>query len=171
LKSLQGVTRLILSFGKNGRYCAQVSQSIVANVAPKSVWNEISNIIGLTDWVIDVKKTEFLSKIRCGVGAIRKLTFADGNQVIEYVVGWKPEQYLSYIATSGLPLDAYHATLLITPKGKNSEINWSSFLVSNSDDKKQFEEFLSFIDEFYQKSLQNLKTMLEKQDKQLRSKK
>lgn len=156
------MTRAIIYHNKNGHYSATVMQSITMDVLPKIVWDEISNVVGLTEWVIDAKKTEFLSKIRQGVGAIRKITFSDGSQVIEYVVGWKPENYLSYIATSGLPLDAYHATLSILPKGKWSQLSWTSFLVSDSTDKKQFEEFLSFIDGFYEKSLQNLKAKLQK---------
>jgi len=141
---------------------ATVSQATILDASPKTVWDKISNITGLTEWVIDVKKTEFLSKTRRGIGAIRKITFLDQSQVIEYVVGWKPESYLSYIATSGLPLDAYHATLSILPKGKMSQLTWTSFLISNSTDKKQFEEFLLFIDVFYEKSLQNLKVKIEK---------
>jgi hypothetical protein len=148
--------------GKNGHHWATVSQSVLVYVSPKTAWNQISNIAGLADWVLDVKKTEFLSKTKHGIGAIRKITFSDHSQVIEYVVGWNPEHYLSYIATSGLPLDAYHATLSILAKNKGTHLSWTSFLISNSADKKQFEEFLGFIELFYQKSLQNLKTKLEK---------
>ncbi len=152
----------IIHHNNNGHYLATVTQAAILDVLPKTIWDKISNIIGLTEWVIDVKKTEFLSKTRRGIGAIRKLTFLDQSQVIEYVVGWKPESYLSYIATSGLPLDAYHATLSILPKGRISQLSWSSFLISDSTDKKQFEEFLTFIDSFYEKSLQNLKAKIEK---------
>lgn len=152
----------IIHQAKNGRYFATVSQTITTTSLQKHVWSEISNIVGLTKWVIDVKNTEFLSKIRHGIGAIRKITFADKSQVIEYVVGWKPPYHLSYIATSGLPLDSYHATLSVLPKGKGTQISWTSFLISNGTDKKQFEEFLSFLDMFYEKSLHNLKAKLHK---------
>lgn len=156
------MTYTIIHHNDNGHYLAKVSRAATLDALPKTIWDKISNIIGLTEWVIDVKKTELLSKTRRGIGAIRKITFLDQSQVIEYVVGWKPENYLSYIATSGLPLDAYHATLDISPKGKMSQLTWTSFLISNSTDKKQFEEFLSFIDGFYEKSLQNLKAKIEK---------
>jgi hypothetical protein len=156
------VAHTIIHHSNNGHYLAKASQATTLNALPKTIWDKISNIIGLTEWVIDVKKTEFLSKTKRGIGTIRKITFLDQSQVIEYVVGWKPENYLSYIATSGLPLDAYHATLSILPKGKTSQLTWASFLISNSTDKKKFEEFLSFIDGFYEKSLQNLKAKIEK---------
>lgn len=156
------MTRTILSHNKNGSYCGMVSQSITIDVSASKAWAEISNFVGLTDWVIDVKKTEFLSKIKQGLGAARKITFADGSQVVEYAVGWKDEEYLSYVATSGLPLDGYHATISITPKAKSTQVTWSSFLVSNNSDKKQFEEFLAFMKSFYERSLTNLKGNLEK---------
>jgi len=152
----------IISHNKNDRYCGTVSQSIAIDVSANALWKTISNFVGLTDWVIDVKETEFLSKIKQGLGTARKITFADGSQIIEYAVGWREKEYLSYVATSGLPLDGYHATITITPKAKSSHITWSSFLVSNSPDKKQFEEFLAFMESFYEKSLKNLKSMLEK---------
>src|SRR5574338_1542880 len=147
----------ILSHNKNDRYSGTVSQSITVDASSSTIWKTISNFVGLTDWVIDVKKTEFLSKIKEGLGAARKIAFADGSQVIEYAVGWKEKEYLSYVATSGLPLDGYHATLAITPKGKSCQLGWSSFLISNGPDKKQFEEFLAFMDSFYEKSLKNLR--------------
>lgn len=151
----------IIHHSRDGHHVASVSQTITVVTSSTRVWDKISNVIGLTEWVVDVKKTEYLSKTKRGVGAIRKITFEDQNEVIEYVVGWKSENYLSYIATSGLPLGAYHATLSITPKGRWTQIRWASFLISQSHDKKQFEEFLSFIDMFYSESLQNLKTKLE----------
>jgi len=156
------MTYTIMHHINNGHYLATVQQTTTLDVLPKTIWDKISNIVGLTEWVIDVKKTEFLSKARRGIGAIRKITFLDQSQVVEYVVGWKSEGYLSYIATSGLPLDAYHATLSILPKGRSSQLRWTSFLISDSTDKKQFEEFLSFLDAFYEKSLQNLKIKVEK---------
>ena len=152
----------ILSHNKNDRYSGTVSQTATIDASTSATWKVIGNFVGLTDWVVDVKKTEFLSKVKQGLGAARKIAFADGSQVIEYAVGWKEKEYLSYVATSGLPLDGYHATITIAPKGKSTQVTWASFLVSNSSDKKQFEEFLIFMESFYEKSLKNLKAMLEK---------
>lgn len=152
----------ILSQNKDGSFCAMVSQTNTVNASIPALWRVVGNYTGLPEWVLDVKKTEPLSKIRNGLGAARKITFADGGEVIEYAVGWKNQEYLSYIATSGLPLAGYHATISIVPKGKSSQITWMSFLISQNSDKKQFLEFLAFMESFYAKSLEQLKAKLEK---------
>jgi hypothetical protein len=163
LRVREDVSHLVYGVSKDGHYTGTVTQTAALGVSARIAWHNISNITGLTDWLVDVKKTEFLSRTRKGLGASRKIFFADGGEVVEYVVGWKDERYLSYIATSGLPLDGYHATISITPRGKKSLITWTSFLISKGPDKKEFEEFLSFIDSFYKNSLKNLKEKLEKQ--------
>jgi hypothetical protein len=156
------MTRTILGHSKDGHHTATVSRSVTIGASQATVWKEIGNIAGLADWVVDVKKVEYLSGIKQGIGASREILFADGGKVVEYVVGWKSGKYLSYIATSGLPLDGYHATLSVLPKGRGVQVTWTSFLISCGSDKKQFEEFLEFIESFYERSLDNLKTNLEK---------
>lgn len=153
----------ILDEDGNGQYCGTVLQAITIGASKKNVWKELSNIVGLPDWAVDCKKAEFLSKTKYGIGASRRLWFADGSIVDEYVTGWKDEQYLSYIATSGLPLRGYHATISITPRRNASYILWSAFLISNKTDRKQFDEFLTFMESFYSNSLKNIKTKIEKQ--------
>jgi len=140
-----------------------VKRSVMINEPGGKIWKKISNIVGLPAWVVDVKKTVFLSKTKRGIGAIRNITFDDGNQVEEHVIGWKNGEYFSYIAVSGLPLRAYHATLSITVLGKKkSRLNWQSYFNGKSMTKKEFAEFVMFLGEFYQQSLNNLRTLLEK---------
>ncbi len=140
-----------------------VKKSVVIKKSKDRVWRKISNIIGLHTWIDDVKKTVFLSKTKRGIGAVRKLTFADGNQIEEHVVGWKDGEYFSYIAVSGLPLRAYHATLSIKPLGKQkTKLTWQSYFNSEAMTKKEFNEFVSYLGEFYYQSLKNLKKSLEK---------
>lgn len=111
---------------------------------------------------MDVKTTTFLSKIKRGIGAIRKIIFKDGNIVEEHVVAWENGKYFSYIAVSGLPLRVYHATISLKPLGKKSvQISWHSYLNSKKMTKKEFNEFISFMHTFYQDSLKNLKSKLE----------
>ncbi len=111
---------------------------------------------------MDVQKTVFLSEIERGIGAIRKITFDDGNIVEETIVGWNNGNYLSYIATSGLPLRVYHATISIAPLEKKSmKVSWQSFFNSEKMTKKEFSEFLNFMNLFYKNSLSNLKSSLE----------
>jgi hypothetical protein len=117
----------------------------------------------LPSWLVDVKKTIFLSKIRRGVGTIREITFDDGNTIEEHVVAWKNGEYFTYIATEGLPLRAYVATISIKPKNKNSiQLTWQSYLNSEKMTESKFLEFLVFMGTFYETSLENLKNSLEK---------
>jgi hypothetical protein len=139
-----------------------VSESILIQKTTDSVWSEVGDFVGLVRWVKGAQKTESLSKARRGLGAARRISFSDGSVVIEYAVGWEEGKYISYIATCGLPLDGYHATISVSPKGKSSQVVWASFLISDNHDKKKFEEFVEFIEAFYSCSLKNLKTRLEK---------
>ena len=139
-----------------------VKKTITVNAKIAKIWRKISNITSLSDWVIDVKKTIFLSKKRRGIGAIRKIIFKDGKIVEEHVVRWEKGKCFSYIAVSGLPLRVYHATISIRSLGKKSaRISWESYLNSKKMTKKEFGEFLSFIELFYLNSLRNLKSELE----------
>jgi len=138
-----------------------VKKSILIHVSKDIVWEKISNIVDLS-WVLDVQKTIFLYEIKRGIGAIRKITFDDGNNVEETIVGWNDGNYLSYIATSGLPLRAYHATISIASLEKKlMKVSWQSFFNSEKMTKKEFSEFLNFMNLFYKNSLSNLKSSLE----------
>jgi len=95
-----------------------VKKQIVINASQKKVWRKISNIVGLPEWIDEIKTATYLSKTKRGVGAVRKLTFDDGNIIEEHIVNWENNRFLSYVATGGLPLRVYHATLLIKPRTK-----------------------------------------------------
>jgi len=140
-----------------------VKKTIRIKASKDKVWRKISNIAGLPTWVVDVKKTVYLSKKKRDVGAVRLITFADGNKIEEHVVDWKKGEHFTYIATEGLPLRAYVATISIKPKSKNLvELTWKSYLNSKKISEKQFLEFMVFLGSFYEASLENLKASLEK---------
>ena len=142
-------------------HSGEVKKSVIIKASQGNVWEKISKIAELS-WLNGVKKTVFKSKTKQGVGAIRKITFDDGNVVEEIIVGWKNEEYFSYIATSGLPLRAYHATISIKPLDKMTcQVTWQSYLNSEEMTTKQFSEFLHFMNSFYKDSLKNLKYSLE----------
>jgi len=144
-------------------YSENVKKTVIINSAQKKVWEELSNIIGLSSWVMDVSNTVFLSKIKRGVGAVRKITFNDGNTIEEHIVGWRDSEYLSYIAVNGLPLRAYHATLSIKRMNLKSVcVTWQSFFNSENMNGKEFSEFVVFLKSFYEESLKKLRTNLEK---------
>ena len=139
-----------------------VKKSININVSKNKAWRKISNIVGLPAWLVDVKKTEYLSKKKRGVGAIREITFNDGNKIEEHVVAWENGEYFTYIATEGLPLRAYVATISLKTKSKNSvTVTWQSYINSQKMTEKEFLEFLVFMGTFYETSLGNLKEILE----------
>ena len=140
-----------------------VKKTITIKASKEKVWQKISNIAGLSSWVIDVKKTTYLSKKKRNVGAIRKITFTDGNTIEEHVVAWKEGEYFTYIATEGLPLRAYIATLSIKAENKKTtQLTWQSYFNSKKMSTKQFMKFVTFMEMFYETSLENLKKSLEK---------
>ena len=148
---------------KKSFHTGSVKKSITIKASKDKVWRKISNIVGLPTWVVDVKKTVYLSKRKRDVGAVRLITFADGSKIEEHVVAWKNKEYFTYIATDGLPLRAYVATISIKTKSKNHvELTWQSYLNSKKMSEKQFLEFLVFMGSFYEASLENLKALLEK---------
>ena len=149
--------------GAKSFHSGTVKKSIIIKAPKQKVWRKISNIVGLPTWLIDIKKTIYLSKKKRGVGAIREITFNDGNTIEEHVVAWKDGEYFTYVATEGLPLRAYVATISINPKSKSSvQLTWQSYLNSKKMTEKEFLEFLVFMGTFYEASLENLKNSLEK---------
>ncbi len=144
-------------------YSGMVKKSILIKASRDKVWRKVSNIVGLPEWLIDVKKTVYLSKTKRGVGTIRNITFDDGNQIEEHVVAWHNKKSFSYIAVTWLPLRVYHATISIQLQtAKSTRVTWQSYFNSKKMTKKEFNEFVSFMGSFYQASLRNLKSKLEK---------
>ncbi|MCV0367522.1 MAG: SRPBCC family protein [Nitrosopumilus sp.] len=148
---------------KKSFHTGTVKKIITIKASKDKVWRKVSNIVGLPTWVVDVKKTIYLSKNKKGIGAIRLITFADGNKIEEHIIAWKDNEYFTYIATEGLPLRAYVATISIKAKStKLIELTWQSYLNSKKMSETQFLEFLAFMGSFYEASLENLKALLEK---------
>ena len=87
-----------------------LKKSIIIDTDLEKAWGKISKITKL-DWLEGQKSTKFLGEKKTGVGSKRLISFEDGSEVEEHVVGWAPKEYFSYIAISGLPLNAYHATI------------------------------------------------------------
>ena len=145
-------------------HTGNVKKTIIIKASKDKVWRKISNIVGLPTWVVDVKKTVHISKKKTGVGAIRLITFEDGNKIEEHIIAWNKGKHFTYIATEGLPLRAYVATISIKVKSKKiTELTWESYLNSTKMSEKQFLDFLVFMGSFYEASLENLKILLEKE--------
>ena len=140
-----------------------IKKTTKINVAKDRVWRKVSNISGLPSWVVNVKKTVYLSEKKRGIGAVRLITFEDENEIEEHVVAWTTGESFTYVATEGLPLRAYVATISIKSKTRDqTEITWQSYLNSEKMSEKQFMEFIVFLGSFYETSLENLKASLEK---------
>jgi len=156
--SIKDMTKL----GGKSFHTGTVKKTIRIKASKDKVWRKISNITGLPTWVVDVKKTVCLSKKKKDVGAVRLITFEDNSEIEEHVVAWKNGEYFTYIATQGLPLRAYVATISIKPRpGKMVELTWKSYLNSKKMSEKEFVDFLAFMGSFYEASLENLKVLLE----------
>ena len=132
-----------------------VKKSVIIDTDEEKAWSKISKITKL-GWLEGQKSTKFLGEKKSGIGAKRLISFEDGTDVEEHIVGWKTKEYFSYIVISGLPLDAYHATISIENIKKAVKITWESYFVSKST-KKEFDEFIVFLSNFYAQSLKNLK--------------
>ena len=110
-----------------------------------------------------IKSSKFLSEKTRGIGATRRISFLDGTIVKEIVVGWRPKNYFSYIAVSGLPLRGYHATIsIINKKNRQVDVEWESFFSSKQMTNDEFNSFFRRLSDFYTESLKNLKNSLEK---------
>ena len=133
-----------------------VKKSVIIETDLEKAWTKISKIARL-DWLEGQKSTKFLGEKKTGVGAKRLISFEDGSKVEEHVVGWKPKEYFSYIAVSGLPLEAYHATISIEEnKTKSIKVTWESYFAAKTT-KAEFDEFVEFLSNFYAQSLKNLR--------------
>ena len=133
-----------------------LKKSIKIKTDVDTAWNHLSKIAVL-DWVEGQKSTKFLTNKKRGVGAVRLISFQDGSDVEEHIVGWSAKKYFSYIAVSGLPLEAYHATISIEKnKTKSIKVTWESYFAAKTT-KAEFDEFVEFLSNFYAQSLKNLR--------------
>ena len=143
------------------KHAGSAKRSVVINTNIETVWKKLSKITKL-GWLEEQKSSKFLSQKKYGVGAIRLISFEDGSDVEEHIVEWSPKKGFSYIAITGLPLLAYLATITMEKANRDSvKVTWQSYFVSDKK-KKEFLEFSKFLNKFYTKSLQNLKSDIQR---------
>jgi len=143
------------------KHAGSAKRSVMIKASVETVWKKLSKITKL-GWLEEQKSTRFLSQKKYGVGAIRLISFEDGSDVEEHVVEWSTKKDFSYIAITGLPLLAYLATISIKKVSSGRvKVTWQSYFVSDKK-KKEFLEFSKFLNQFYAKSLQNLKSDIER---------
>ena len=137
-----------------------LKKSVTIAASLQKTWNVVSKIVNLM-WLDNIKTARFLSAKTRGIGATRHISFMDGTNVEEIIVGWRPKKYFSYIAISGLPLRGYHATISMTKIDNTVKVTWESHF-SSKRTKSELNEFTKFLSMFYTSSLKNLKFSLEK---------
>jgi len=143
------------------KHVGSAKRSVIIKASVETVWKKLSRIIKL-DWLEEQKSSKFLSQKKYGVGAIRLISFEDGSDVEEHVVEWSTKKGFSYIAITGLPLLAYLATISMKKVSSGKvKVTWQSYFVSDKK-KKEFLEFSKFLNQFYTKSLRNLKSDIER---------
>ena len=136
-------------------------RSVMIKASVEAVWKKLSRITKL-DWLEEQKSSKFLTQKKYGVGARRLISFEDGSNVEEHVVEWSPKKGFSYIAITGLPLLAYLATISMKKMSSGRvKVTWQSYFVSDKK-KKEFLEFSKFLNQFYSKSLHNLKSDIQR---------
>ena len=113
-------------------------------------------------WAPGVIKVDIISDSGRGVGAVRQIEFEDGRSIEEHVVSWDAGSSFTYVATEGLPLRAYVATITVKedPKG-GIRITWQSYLDGSEMTKREFAALLEEMGAFYNESLANLKKVLQ----------
>ena len=143
------------------KHAGSAKRSVMIKTSVETVWKKLSMITKL-GWLEEQKSTKFLSQKKHGVGAIRLISFEDGSNVEEHIVEWSPKKCFSYIAITGLPLLSYLATISMKKATSGRiKVTWQSYFVSDKK-KKEFLEFSKFLSQFYLKSLQNLKSDIER---------
>jgi len=136
-------------------------RSVMIKASVETVWKKLSKITKL-DWLEEQKSSKFLTQKKYGVGARRLISFEDGSDVEEHIVEWSPKKGFSYIAITGLPLLAYLATISMKKVSSGRiKVTWESYFVSDKK-KKEFLEFSKFLNQFYTKSLHNLKSNIQR---------
>ena len=144
-----------------GKHIGSAKRSVVIKTSVETVWKKLSKITKL-DWLEEQKSSKFLSQKKYGVGAIRLISFEDGSDVEEHIVEWSTKKGFSYIAITGLPLLAYLATISMKKMSSGRvKVTWQSYFVSDKK-KKEYLEFSKFLNQFYSKSLRNLKSDIQR---------
>src|SRR5258705_5938675 len=103
------------------------SQTTVA-VPIESVWDTLSNHVGMSSWGAGVTVTMDRPGTADpnGVGAIRRIASpGPGPDIVEEVVTFDAPNLFGYKALSGTPFPGYSAEVRLTPAGSGTHINYT----------------------------------------------
>ena len=138
-----------------------LKRTVTVRAPARKAWKVLGDIAGMPKWAAGVLDVAYLSERKKGVGAVRLITFANGDRVEEHVVSWTDGEQFTYVATSGLPLRAYVATISLDPvSAEKTRITWESYMNSQSMQEQEFAAFVTSMGSFYEESLGRLKKLL-----------
>lgn len=139
-----------------------LKKTVTVRVPAGKAWRVLGDIAGMPEWAAGVQDVAYLSERKRGVGAVRLITFVNGDKVEEHVVAWKNGEQFTYVATAGLPLRAYVSTISLDPmSAEKTRITWKSYMNSQSMQEREFLAFVASMGSFYKESLGRLKKLLE----------
>lgn len=126
-------------------------------------WRILGDIASMPRWAPGVSRVAVTSDSGRGVGAVRSVEFEDGRVIEEHIVSWSAGRSFTYVATDGLPLRAYVATITIDSNEKDGTITitWQSYMNSARMSRGEFAKLLDDMAGFYDGSLANLAGMLQ----------
>jgi len=149
--------------GSNAHHSATLKRkSSKIRASRQKAWRILGDIASMPRWAPGVSRVTVTSDSRRGVGAVRKVTFEDGRAIEEHVVSWSAGGSFTYVATDGLPLRAYVATIAIDSNERDGTITitWQSYMNSVKMPEVEFARLLDDMGRFYEGSLANLAEML-----------
>lgn len=128
----------------------------------QKAWRILGDIASMPRWAPGVSSVTVTSGSKRGVGAVRNVAFEDGRAIEEHIVSWSAGSSFTYVATDGLPLRAYVATITIDSNDRDGSITitWQSYMNSVRMPEAEFAQLLDDMGEFYEGSLANLAEML-----------
>lgn len=128
----------------------------------QKAWRILGDIASMPRWAPGVRSVTVTSGSKRGVGAVRNVAFEDGRAIEEHMVSWSAGSSFTYVATDGLPLRAYVATITIDSNDRDGSITitWQSYMNSVRMREGEFAQLLDDMGEFYEGSLANLAEML-----------
>ena len=130
---------------------------------PQKAWRILGDIASMPRWAPGVSRVAITSGSKRGVGAVRNVAFEDGKTIEEHIVSWSAGRSFTYVATDGLPLRAYVATIAISSNERDGTITitWQSYMNSVRMPEAEFARLLDDMGRFYDGSLANLAGMLQ----------
>jgi uncharacterized protein YndB with AHSA1/START domain len=106
----------------------QVTSQTTVAVPIDSVWDKLSNHVGMSSWGpgITVTMDKPGTPDPNGVGAVRRISSpGPGPDIVEEVVTFEAPNLFRYKALSGTPFPGYAGEVRLTPAGSGTHISYT----------------------------------------------